>query len=339
MVAWLLPVILARSSPAEEVGYGRPVLSRRTLLVGAPTAVLLAGCTSDPTVVWLPWNGPSPLPVADAVTAAQRCAHLSARLTGIADRAESWELSERTVAGVTWAASTMTTYANVLSSADPARRRSATPTPVAPVYATSAKAAWAELDAELSAAVSDFRQRALATVGVPSLLWASLAASSAGLRPVIASGRFRPGDDEATTAPLLPERDWRATMIERCHEVVYGLELCLAATGIDKADRRGLRTELSSWSLVRDRLIDAHRGAGAVVPQVPPGYSLAVPKGRASVMALAQRLDAEMLPQLGAWLAATSDPAERTLAAEQLIRTAQSSIRFGGAALRWPGWP
>ena len=318
------------------------MLPRRRLLAGA-LAVLpgaaLAGCTQPAPVVWLPWQSPSPLPVTDAEGGARRCAELAATARAILDRGQALKVTARQRRQLTWLADTAALHSAVLASADPARRQPGT-TPSVPAVAPPATsaAAWSLLTGRLRAAGEEFLRRSLATTGAPALLWGALGAfASAGAAGLPSSG-FTGGTDEARTTPELSSGDWLEPMLARSREAGFGLEQTLATPRLSKANRRVVLGQLSAWEVLQQELIAALRAAGRPVPPVPAAYDVPVPADQAHAWQLGARIQSTVLPQLGAWLANASDPAERALAAGQLQASARGIVAFGGTLPRWPGW-
>ncbi len=308
------------------------------LLLGG--AFALAGCTFGENIEWLPWSAPDPLPVEIPAGVIERVARTSALAAHLVSNATAWKLTGRRVRTLEWFRTTTAQHLQVLASGDPARRQHATappsslpsPSPTQP----TAPATQAALTRELTALRTTHRTAALAASGQAALLWASLAAFSGTAALTLPAGTEALGDDGTELAPD-PAGTGTDRILQLAAQAGYAYEMALAATGLSKADAAALRSRLGQWRTLRDAILTATPGADAGPP--PIGYDLRPARNRTAAWQLAAQTEAAAVPMLGAWLAGTSSATERRLGVDALGTSNTALVRFGGAALRWPGWP
>lgn len=312
------------------------MIGRRLLLLGGVAA--LAGCTVGENVQWLPWSAPEPLPVTIPDGLPARLGHTSALAGHLVANATAWKLTARRVTTLEWFRKATIEHLQVLASGDPARRQQATAAPPdqpSPTQTTAATTQ-AALARELAALRTTHQDAARKTTGPAALLWASLAAFSATMAAVLPRGTGSLGDDGTGLTP-----DLTATGTDRALELAaqaaYSYEMALAASGLGKADVAALRARLGQWQALRAAILAA---SPAAEPSAPPiGYDLRPARNRTAAWQLAAQTEKAALPLLGAWLAQTPSAAERRLGIDALAASNTALIGFGGAALRWPGWP
>jgi len=126
-------------------------------------------------------------------------------------------------------------------------------------------------------------------------------------------------------------------VLQLCSQAIYGYESALAPPRLASITRRALRRRLTSWRNLRDAVL-------AAVPELQPdpapvGYEVRPPSDNAGARSLAAEVEAAALPILGAWLAGTTSAVQRRLGGDALGASSTAMVGFGGAALRWPGWP
>ncbi len=308
------------------------------LLLGG--AFALAGCTFGENIEWLPWSAPEPLPVEIPAGVIERVARTSALAAHLVSNATAWKLTGRRVRTLEWFRTTTGEHLQVLASGDPARRQHATAPPSSlpspsPTQPTAA-ATQAALTRELTALRTTHRTAALAASGQAALLWASLAAFSGTAALTLPAGTEALGDDGTELAPD-PAGTGTDRILQLAAQAGYAYEMALAATGLSKADAAALRSRLGQWRTLRDAILTATPGADAGPP--PIGYDLRPARNRTAAWQLAAQTEAAAVPMLGAWLAGTSSATERRLGVDALGTSNTALVRFGGAALRWPGWP
>ena len=80
-------------------------------------------------------------------------------------------------------------------------------------------------------------------------------------------------------------------------------------------------------------------GSEASAGPPPIGYDLRPARNRAEAFALAVRTETAALPIFGGWVAGTVVKSERSVGVGALAGANTALVRFGGNALRWPGWP
>lgn len=311
------------------------MIGRRLLLLGG--AVALAGCTAE-TVDWLPWTSPTPLPVEVADGVVGRVAATAALARHLSDNAVKWKLSERRVATLDWFAAATDLHVAVLSSADPARRQVSTAAPpgvTAPGQRTAAATTTA-LTTRLATLADAHAASARWASGPAALLWASLSAFSGTMAGVLPTGVAALGDDGSDLTPDLTATS-AATILALTEQAAYSYELALAARRLSDDDGSALRGRLDAWRALRAALLVA---APSVTPSPPPiGYDLRPAHDAAAARQLAATTEGAALPLLGAWLAGTAAATERRLGVDALAAANAALVRFGGSALRWPGWP
>ncbi len=312
------------------------MIGRRLLLLGGVAA--LAGCTVGESVQWLPWTAPSPLPVTvpDGLTA--RLARTDALAEHLVSNAAPWRLTSRRVETLEWFRKATTEHFRVLSSGDPARRqhaRTALPSTPPPNQRT-APATQAALTSELAALRALHRTSAQQTAGPAALLWASLAAFSATMATALVTGVGRLGDDGTDRAPDLTGTGVNQVLLLGA-QAVYGYEMALAAPNLAAPDSALFRTRLLQWQAFRPKVLTASPTTELSAP--PLAYDLRPARDRSSARRIAVQIEMAALPILGAWLAGTSSAAERQIGIDTLADSNSALVRFGGTALRWPGWP
>lgn len=312
------------------------MIGRRLLLFGG-VALGLAGCTAE-TVDWLPWTSPSPLPVEITDGLVERLAATAALARHLTDHAEQWTLTERRTATLHWFAKATDEQVAVLSSADPARRQTGTAAPpsvAAPTQRTAASATTA-LTAILTALASAHTSAARSANGPAALLWASLAAFSSTMAGVLPTGIAALGDDGTALTPDLTGTS-AATILTLTEQAAYSYEMALSARGLSDAQDGSLRTRLDAWRGLRASVLMT---AASVTPSPPPiGYDVRPARNWSAARQLAVTTESAALPLLGAWLAGTASAAQRRLGVTGLATSNRALVRFGGSALRWPGWP
>jgi hypothetical protein len=296
----------------------------------------VAGC--GVANVTLPWNPPSPLPVAAAPDLPAQLARAVALANHLVAHADDWTLSTRQVASLRWLSQAVDAHARVLLSSDPARRQQvATPLPTAAkVTTTSAKATYAALAALQATQARQHRARALAADGPAALLWASLAAFSGTMATRLSVGFAKRGDDDTGLTPDLTATT-REQVLALCLQAAYSYELAIAAPSLSAGDQHLLQQRLRDWRTLREAVLAGATEASASPP--PIGYDLRPASDRAGAFALAVQTETAALPIFGAWVAGTSVKADRTLGVDALDTANSALVRFGGSALRWPGWP
>jgi len=310
------------------------VIGRRALLVTGTFA--LAGCTV--VNVTLPWNPPSPLPVEPAPGLPAQLARAAALSRLLLDRAAAWKLDARRVRTLDWFDSAIDDQARVLLSKDPAQLQRVTvplPSTATPTQNTAA-AATAALTALLRTMQGQHRARALRTEGPAALLWASLAAFNGTMSVRLPSGAAKLGDDTAELTPDLTGTG-RNQVVALCLQAAYSYESALAAPALSTNQEHLLQQRLRAWRALREQLLTLGSAGQASPP--PVGYELRPATNAAAAFALAVAAESAALPMFGAWLAGKASVAERTIAVDALASAHTSLVGFGGAALRWPGWP
>jgi len=315
------------------------VIGRRALLLGTLGATAVwgaAGCTV--VNVTLPWDPPSPLALEAAPDLPGQLARLSALSGHLLDSGKRWKLSERQLSSLDWFRQAVDLHAQVLLSADPARRqRVTTPLPsAAKVTQSSAKATFAALTALLLTMQSEHRARAVAASGPAALLWASLGAFSGTMAARLPSGLPHRGDDDTEQTPDLTSTG-RDQVLALCLQAAYSYEFALAAPSLPAADEHALQQRLKAWRGLREQILALTPDATASPP--PIGYELRPAKDRAGAFRLAVATETAALPILGTWVGGTSVASERRLGVDALASSNTVLVTFGGTALRWPGWP
>lgn len=312
------------------------MIGRRLLLLGGG-ALALAGCTAE-TVDWLPWTSPSPLPIEVTDRVVERVATTAALARHLTSHAEEWKLTERRTATLHWFAKATDEHGAVLSSADPARRQTSTgaqPSVAAPTQKTAA-ATTSSLVSRLTALAGAHTAAARSANGPAALLWASLAAFSSTMAGVLPTGVAALGDDGTALTPDLTGTS-TATILALTEQAAYSYEMSLAAPALSGAQGAALRTRLDAWRALRAAVLVA---APSVTPSPPPiGYDVRPARNWAAARQLASATEGAALPLLGAWLAGTASVTERRLGVAALGASNTALVRFGGSALRWPGWP
>ena len=312
------------------------VIGRRLLLLGGAAA--LAGCTGDGNPPRLPWSPPSPLPVTMPDGLAGRLGRTSALAGLLVGSAAAWKLTATRVRTLEWFRTATLEHLLVLTSADPARRQRAgvMPTePTAPVLRTAA-ATQSALSRELLALQGVHRASARTATGPAALLWASLAAFSATMAAVLPHGVGALGDDGTDRTPDLTATDVHRVLLMAA-QAVYSYEMALAASGLTKADRGTLRSRLRQWQALRPMILSAAPEIELTAPSI--GYDLRPARDRSMAWQIALHTESAALELLGAWIAGPATPAQRRIGVDALAATNVALVRFGGSALRWPGWP
>lgn len=299
-------------------------------------ALALTGCTV--VTVTLPWNPPSPLPIEPSPGLGAQLARATALSHHLRDHADAWKLDAREVKTLNWFDSAINDQARVLLSNDPAQlQRVTTPLPSAPAPAqNTAASTTAALTALLTTLQGQHRARALRAEGPAALLWASLAAFSATMAVRLPSGAAKLGDDTAELTPDLTGTG-RDRVLALCLQAAYSYESALAAPSLSVSDQHVLQQRLRAWRTLREQILALGDDAQASPP--PVGYELRPATNAAGAFALAVTAESAALPVFGAWLAGTGSVAERTIGVDALASAHTSLVGFGGAALRWPGWP
>lgn len=313
------------------------VIGRRALLIGGALGLTgMAGC--GVVNVTLPWNPPSPLPVAAAPDLPGQLARARALADHLIDHAEAWTLSARQVASLRWFAKAVDAHARVLLSSDPARRQQvSTPLPSAKKVTTAtAKATYAALTELLATLAAEHRARALPAEGEAALLWASLAAFSSTLATRLSVGFAKRGDDDTGLTPDLTATT-REKVLALCLQAAYSYELAIAAPSLTADDQHLLQQRLRAWRTLRENVLAVGSEASAGPP--PIGYDLRPARNRAGAFALAVQTETAALPIFGGWVAGTAVKSERSVGVGALAGANTALVRFGGNALRWPGWP
>ncbi len=312
------------------------MIGRRLLLLGGVAA--LAGCTVGENVQWLPWNPPEPLPVTVPSGLTGRLARTDALAGHLLGHASAWGLSSGRVTTLEWFRRATAEHFQVIASSDPARRQHSTtvlPSTPSPTQRT-ASATQAALSKELGALRVLHRTSAQQAAGPAALLWASLAAFSATMAAVLPTGVGTLGDDGTERTP-----DLTGTGVDQVLQLgaqaVYGYEMALAAPKLGTADQAALRGRLQQWQTFRPKVLTASPTTELTAPSV--GYDVRPARDGASARLIAVQLETAALPMLGAWTAGTSSAAERRVGIDALADSNSALVRFGGAALRWPGWP
>lgn len=312
------------------------MIGRRLLLLGGAAA--LAGCTGEGNPPRLPWSAPSPLPATLPDGLAGRVGRTSALAGLLLANATAWKLTARRVTTLEWFRTATVEHLVVLTSSDPARRqRAGTPPaePAAPALTTAA-AAQAALSRELLALQGVHRSSAGNATGPAALLWASLAAFCATTAAVLPQGVAALGDDGTERTPDLTGTDVHRALLMGA-QAVYSYEMALAATGLTKTDRGALRDRLQQWRGLRLAILSASPEIELPAPSI--GYDLRPARDRSMAWQIAAHTESAALPILGAWLAGPATAAQRRIGIDTLAATNTALVRFGGSALRWPGWP
>lgn len=312
------------------------MIGRRLLLLGGAAA--LTGCTVGENVRWLPWSPPEPLPVTVPQDLTQRFARTDALARQLLGQAAEWDLSGRRIATLRWFRKAITEHLQVVTSDDPARRQHATTAPPSTPRPTqrTAAATQAALTRELDALRAIHRTSAREAAGPAALLWASLAAFSAAMALALPAGVGTLADDGTGRTPDLTATDAHRVLLLAA-QAVYGYEMALAAPALGDADRIALRSRLQQWQALRPTILIASPTTELTAPSV--AYDLRPARDGAAARLIAVEIETAALPLLGAWLAGTSSVAERRIGIDALADSNSALVRFGGAALRWPGWP
>lgn len=320
------------------------MLTRRALLTAVGAASLgsgLAGCTAPPPiVVTLPWLPPAPLTVTGAPEALAAWTGIAQLSRSLVSNAQRWKLSAAQLGTATWLAQAAELHRGVLGSGDPARRQMAVPandTVITPGSATR-EACYNALTQSLARVGRDHRRRALATSGLPALLWASLAAFGSTMAARV-QGRINPGTDGPGREPsLLTPAEMHTALTERSQELIFGLTLAAAAPGLGALDRDLLISRVNRWTALRDTLTELQRAVSLTPPTAAVAYDVPRPATANQGRALAARLELAMQPQLGGWVANATDE-DRPRAVDALVDCSATAARLGAPVLRWPGWP
>jgi len=312
------------------------VIGRRALLLSG--AAVLAGCTMGSRTEWLPWNPPPPLPVEVPESMPKRLAEAGALAQHLIDQARGWKLSQRRVTTLEWFVQAVDEQRRVLLSSDPARRLQATDAPPATASPDqrTAGATQAALTGQLTRLRAQQRASALPATGTAALLWSGLAAFSGTMAITLPAGLGALGDDGTELTPDLTATG-PAQILQLCAQAIYGYESALAPPTLASVTRTALQSRLRSWRRLRDAVL-------AEVPELEPepapvGYDIRPATDTGGARSLAAELEAGALPILGAWLAGTTSAAQRRLGGDALGASNTAMVGFGGAALRWPGWP
>ena len=310
------------------------MIGRRALLLGGTLG--LAGCTV--VNVTLPWHPPPPLPLQAAPELPGQLARVSALSRHLLDHSAAWKLTARQANGLKWFGIAIDEQARVLLSSDPAqlqRVTTALPSATKPTQAT-ARATYLALSALLNQLQGQHRARALPAKGPAALLWASLAAFCGTMAVRLPAGMAKLGDDTASLTP-----DLTGTRSEQvlalCLQAAYSYELALAAPSLSTDDEHVLQQRLRAWRTLRGKILTL--GTDVTVSPPPVGYELRPASSAAGAFALAVKAESAALPVFGAWLAGTTSIAERTVGVDALGSAHAGLVAFGGASLRWPGWP
>ncbi|MFT3970561.1 MAG: DUF4439 domain-containing protein [Micropruina sp.] len=312
------------------------MIGRRLLLLGGVAA--LAGCTVGENVQWLPWTAPSPLPVTVPDDLTNRLARTDALAGHLLSHAADWKLSGRRVSTLKWFRKAITEHFQVVTSSDPARRQHATTalpsTP--PPTQTTARATQAALTGELAALRALHRTSAQQAAGPAALLWASLGAFSATMATGLPAGVGTLGDDGTDGTPDLTGTGVDQVLLLGA-QAVYGYEMALAAPNLAASDRALFQARFLQWQAFRPKVLSASPATELTAPAI--GYDLRPARDRAAARQIAVQIETAALPMLGAWLAGTSSGPERRIGIDSLADSNAALVRFGGPALRWPGWP
>ncbi len=312
------------------------MIGRRLLLLGG--AAVLTGCTVGENIRWLPWSPPDPLPVTVPPGLTQRLARTDALARQLLSNAAEWDLSGRRIATLRWFRKATTEHLQVVASDDPARRQHATtapPSTPSPTQRTAA-ATQAALTGELNALRALHRTSAQQAAGPAALLWASLSAFSGTMARALPGGVGTLADDGTGRTPDLTATDAHQVLLLAA-QAVYGYEMALAAPTLGEADRIALQSRLQQWRALRPTILIAAPTTELTAPSV--AYDLRPARNGAAARLIAVEIETAALPLLGAWLAGTSSAAERPIGIDALLDSNSALVRFGGAALRWPGWP
>lgn len=221
---------------------------------------------------------------------------------------------------------------------------SGTPTTAKPSFA---KAVDQLVTAETKTAARH-RAAALATTGLASLLWGSLAASASAFAAVLKAADLAgddPDPDAARVAvvrarapmPLVGIVAAEQEMVRQLHAIIYGYQLALGRLTGSRRDTAA--AELKRHRILRDRLTARLLARKADVPVAAPAYVPSTnPRNAKTAAKLIRQMETALMPFCGLWLAATTTSGERVEALDQVARTSAVARRWGASQPAWPGW-
>jgi hypothetical protein len=186
------------------------------------------------------------------------------------------------------------------------------------------------------------RRRALQDVGYDALLWASMMVVADSFARVLVDQQGVPVDTDPGARPPMPavsDVEALQIMVGQLHAVVYGYQLALGQLPASSSQGRRALSSLGARRSLRDELVQVLLSRSASVPAAAPAYVPSVdPRTAGRSARLIRRMETDLQPFCGLWLASSSRLSDRRLALGALADTVSNAQRWGAAISVWPGW-